>query len=63
MWGRVESEGAGRTLTFEREMARPVEKVWAALITPARLADWLCADAEVEPWVGGSSFLKKENYV
>lgn len=61
MWGRVGSAGAGSILTFEREIARPVEKVWAALITPARLADWLCADAEVDPRVGGRFHLVFRN--
>ncbi len=53
MWGTVTAEGAGRVLRFERVIARPVEKVWAALTVPERIADWLCASAEVEPAAGG----------
>jgi uncharacterized protein YndB with AHSA1/START domain len=37
---------------FVRHYPRPVEKVWAALTDPARLADWMGA-AKVEPFVGG----------
>jgi uncharacterized protein YndB with AHSA1/START domain len=62
MWGNVSPAGIGSVLTFERDIARPVEKVWAALVTPARLGDWLCADAEVEPWVGGRFHLAFRNF-
>ena len=39
-------------VVFHRHYARPIEKVWAAITTPERLADWL-ADAEVELKPGG----------
>jgi uncharacterized protein YndB with AHSA1/START domain len=61
MWGSLASHGDARILTFERLIPRPVEKVWAALITPARLSDWLCAEAEVEPRVGGRFHLVFRN--
>jgi uncharacterized protein YndB with AHSA1/START domain len=61
MWGAVTADGAARILTFERDFPRPVEKVWAALITPARISDWLCADAEVEARVGGRFHLVFRN--
>jgi uncharacterized protein YndB with AHSA1/START domain len=61
MWGEVTADGATRILTFERDFPRPLEKVWAALITPARIADWLCADAEVEARVGGRFHLVFRN--
>jgi uncharacterized protein YndB with AHSA1/START domain len=62
MWGNVSPAQTGSVLTFERDIARPMEKVWAALITPARLADWLCADAELEPRVGGRFHLAFRNF-
>jgi uncharacterized protein YndB with AHSA1/START domain len=62
MWGHLMADGEARTLTFERDIARPIEKVFAALITPARVADWLCADADIEPRVGGRFHLTFRNY-
>jgi uncharacterized protein YndB with AHSA1/START domain len=38
---------------FHRHYRFPVEKVWAALTTPERLADWF-ANAEVDLRVGGT---------
>jgi uncharacterized protein YndB with AHSA1/START domain len=40
-------------VVFHRRYRHPVEKVWAALTTPERLADWF-VDAEVDLRVGGS---------
>jgi uncharacterized protein YndB with AHSA1/START domain len=39
-------------VVFRRLYARPVEKVWAAITQPERLADWFAA-AEVDLRVGG----------
>ena len=39
-------------VTFERVIARPVTKVWAALTDPAILRNWL-GEVHVEPHVGG----------
>jgi uncharacterized protein YndB with AHSA1/START domain len=39
-------------IVFRRHLRFPVEKVWAALTTPERLADWF-ANAEVDLRVGG----------
>jgi len=50
--GEVRQTGGLYEVTFTRRLARPVEKVWAALTTPARLADWL-AKAEIDLRVGG----------
>jgi uncharacterized protein YndB with AHSA1/START domain len=50
--GEIRAVGDTYELVFERRLARPVEKVWAALTEPARIADWL-AKAEVELKVGG----------
>jgi uncharacterized protein YndB with AHSA1/START domain len=40
-------------LRYERRYEHPVEKVWAAITEPARMADWL-ADAEIELREGGA---------
>jgi uncharacterized protein YndB with AHSA1/START domain len=61
MWAELTRNGTARGLIFDRRIARPIEKVWAALITPARLGDWLCADADVEPRVGGKFHLAFRN--
>jgi uncharacterized protein YndB with AHSA1/START domain len=42
----------GYELRFERRIARPMEKVWAALTLPERIADWLTA-AALDLRVGG----------
>ena len=42
----------GDALTFERRYEVSVARVWAALTTPERVADWL-ADAEIDLCVGG----------
>jgi uncharacterized protein YndB with AHSA1/START domain len=39
-------------IVFHRHYRAPIEKVWAALTTPERLADWF-ANAEVDLRVGG----------
>ena len=44
--------GEAIDVRFVRRYPRPVEKVWAALTEPARLADWMAA-AYVQPFVGG----------
>jgi uncharacterized protein YndB with AHSA1/START domain len=51
--GRVSVAGDKLQVTFRRRYARPIEKVWAAVTTPERLADWL-AKAEYEAKVGGA---------
>ena len=38
--GRVRRTGETYELTFVRRLNKPIEKVWAALTTPERLADW-----------------------
>ena len=42
----------GSIVAFERRIDRPVEKVWAALTVPERVADWL-AKADIVLEVGG----------
>lgn len=51
--GTVERMGDGkRVLRFERRLAQPIERVWAALTEPEQLAAWL-ADADIDLVEGG----------
>jgi len=50
--GEVTRQGETLQLVFQRHYRQPVEKVWAALTTPERLADWF-ATAQVDLRVGG----------
>jgi uncharacterized protein YndB with AHSA1/START domain len=50
--GRLSEENGSPALRFERQLARPVEQVWAVLVEPERIARWL-AKAEVEARAGG----------
>jgi uncharacterized protein YndB with AHSA1/START domain len=54
--GEVTATGDTLRVVFQRHYRRPVEKVWAALTTPERLADWF-AHAEVDLRVGGRLLL------
>ncbi len=47
-----ERHGDDLDVRFVRHYPRPIEKVWAALTDPVRLADWM-GPATVEPFVGG----------
>ena len=50
--GEVTATDDALQVVFHRHYAKPIEKVWAAITTPERLADWL-AEAEIEMKVGG----------
>jgi uncharacterized protein YndB with AHSA1/START domain len=52
-FGTMATEGATRTLRFERVLHHPPTEVWSALTDSERLGDWLAA-AEVEPGPGGT---------
>ncbi len=58
--GEVSSNGDRLQIVFRRRYAKPVAKVWAALTTPERLADWLGA-ADIDLRVGGKLRLTYEN--
>jgi uncharacterized protein YndB with AHSA1/START domain len=60
--GTVELIDGRHVLTFERNLAHPVERVWAALTEPDELAGWL-AQAELELAEGGSLVLRWQNRV
>lgn len=51
--GVVTTAGDARQLVFHRRYRQSVDKVWAALTTPERLADWF-AEAQVDLRVGGT---------
>ena len=40
-------------LRFERRLAHPVDKVWAAVTDPAQLRHWFPAELMIEPRAGG----------
>jgi uncharacterized protein YndB with AHSA1/START domain len=46
--GVIRRTGDTYEIAFRRRLAKPLEKVWAALTVPERLADWLAA-ATIEP--------------
>jgi len=51
--GEVSLRADGRyDLLFRRRFNKPLEKVWAALTVPERIADWFTR-VELEPRVGG----------
>ncbi len=51
--GEVSVTGDVFDVTFRRHLKAPIEKVWAALTIPERLADWF-AEAVVDLRVGGA---------
>jgi uncharacterized protein YndB with AHSA1/START domain len=55
-YGTVHKRADGYQLRFERQLLHPVETVWAALTTPAQLAQWL-APGEMELTLGGRVYL------
>jgi uncharacterized protein YndB with AHSA1/START domain len=56
--GRVIERGDGLyDIVLERRLKLPVEKVWAALTVPERIADWF-TEVELEPRVGGRYSLR-----
>jgi uncharacterized protein YndB with AHSA1/START domain len=51
--GEVTRVGDTVTIVFQRRYARPIEKVWAALTVPERIADWFADVLELDLRVGG----------
>jgi uncharacterized protein YndB with AHSA1/START domain len=50
--GTATRTGDAFDLRFERRLAQPIERVWAALTVPERITAWLAA-AEVDLRIGG----------
>ncbi|HSV02599.1 MAG TPA: SRPBCC family protein [Phenylobacterium sp.] len=59
--GAVRRRGAVYDLLFERRFAKPIERVWAALTVPERIADWFL-DADVDLRTGGRMVLSAPGY-
>lgn len=51
--GEFLRDGDGGVLSFERDMAQSIERVWAALTIPERVANWCGNRAEIDLRVGG----------
>ena len=52
--GTLTKTDNGYALRFERDIAHPVDKVWAALTQPELMKGWLSEQAEVDLRVGGT---------
>jgi len=55
--GTITRNGDRFDLVFDRRIAKPIEKVWAAITTPERIADWF-AIVDLDPRLGGHYRLK-----
>jgi uncharacterized protein YndB with AHSA1/START domain len=55
--GTYSETSEGVVLSFERRMDRPIEKIWAVLTVPERIADWM-GEAEIDLRVGGRFHLR-----
>ena len=55
--GTVSRTGDTFEIVLERRIAKPIEKVWAALTVPERIADWL-GIVDLDPRLGGHYRLK-----
>lgn len=51
--GLFSRDADGGVLSFERYIDRSVDKVWAALTIPERVADWCGNAAEIDLRIGG----------
>jgi uncharacterized protein YndB with AHSA1/START domain len=60
--GTIDLIDGRHVLRFERHLAYPIERVWAALTEPDDLAGWL-AEAELDLAEGGSVVLRWQNSV
>lgn len=59
--GTLERTGDGFILRFERDLAHPIEAVWAAITDSSRLDDWLSpAHSEIDLRLGGRVRLGNE---
>ena len=55
--GTYSETSEGVVLSFDRYMDRPIEKLWAVLTVPERIADWM-GEAAIDLRVGGRFHLK-----
>jgi len=55
--GDMRRTGDTVEITFHRRYARPIEKVWAALTVPERIADWFAEVEALDLRLGGAIHL------
>jgi uncharacterized protein YndB with AHSA1/START domain len=55
--GTITRTGDGFDVVFDRRIAKPIDKVWAAITTPERIADWF-AIVDLDLRLGGHYRLK-----
>jgi uncharacterized protein YndB with AHSA1/START domain len=55
--GHIRRVGDTAEITFHRQIARPVDRVWAALTVPERIADWFAEVERLELRLGGALHL------
>jgi uncharacterized protein YndB with AHSA1/START domain len=58
--GTITRNGDRYDLSYVRRLAQPIEKVWASITTPERIADWFTT-VELEPRLGGHYRLSFED--
>jgi uncharacterized protein YndB with AHSA1/START domain len=56
-YATVSTTDGRTTLSFERRLRHPVERVWRVISEPEHIVGWL-AEAEIEPAVGGKAVLR-----
>jgi uncharacterized protein YndB with AHSA1/START domain len=61
MDGKLLQIDGRRVISFERYLNHPVEKVWKGITSPAQIARWLTAQAELELKVDGQLTLRWDN--
>lgn len=58
-FGTVTRNGEGFDLRYVRRLKAPIERVWAAITIPERIADWFAtADVQIEMRLGGAYRLR-----
>jgi len=55
--GTLETRDGRHVLRYERRLAHPIDRVWAAVTEPGELRGWL-ADAEIDLVAGGQVRLR-----
>ncbi|THD77411.1 MAG: hypothetical protein E7812_15895 [Phenylobacterium sp.] len=50
--GEVRRTGETVEIVFHRRYARPLEKIWAAITVPERIADWFAHTVIEGDWIG-----------
>lgn len=59
--GRIVGKDEGAFVRLERDFAATPDEVWAMLTAPERLAKWLQASVDLEPYAGGKITLRFAN--